>query len=309
MSEAFCYWNGRLMPARELQVAPWDLGFVQGVTVAEQLRTFCGKLFRVEKHLDRLRDSLQTIGVEPQPALDELGKIAADLAARNHRLLDEGDDLGLSLFCTPGPYRAFIPQGVDVSVPARPTVGMHTYPVAFGSFASKYREGERLIISHTRQVPANCWPASLKCRSRMHYYLADLEARRQDPQARALLLDQGGMVSEASTANFLIYRRDEGFVSPPLDQILPGVSVDSLEGIARGLRIPFVYRNISVPEVLAADEAFLSSTSPCLLPVVSVDGQTLGDGLPGPIFRRTIAAWSELVGCDIVGQAQRFAQR
>src|SRR6185436_5870026 len=97
----------------------------------------------------------------------------------------DGDDLGLSIFVTPGAYAAFAPPG-----PRGPTVGIHTFPVAFGTFAAKYRQGERLATTHVDQVPTTCWPVDLKCRSRMHYFLADREAKLIDPSARALMLDR-----------------------------------------------------------------------------------------------------------------------
>jgi branched-subunit amino acid aminotransferase/4-amino-4-deoxychorismate lyase len=302
--EPLAYWNGELIPASRMAVPVWDAGFVQGVTITEQLRTFRGELFRLESHLERLEASLRTVQLDPQISMDELGRIAAQLAANNHRLLDPDDDLGLSLFVTPGPYAAFAPQDAH-----GPHIGMHTYPVAFAGFAAKYETGQRLIVTQTRQVPPSCWPASLKCRSRMHYFLADQEARRSDPTARALLLDEDGFISEASTASFLLFRSGTGFLSPPREKVLPSVSVATLEDIAGTLGIPFVCRNLTLDDLAAAEEAYLSSTSPCLLPVVGVDGRPIGDGTPGPTFRRAIAAWSELVGQDIIGQAKRFATR
>jgi branched-subunit amino acid aminotransferase/4-amino-4-deoxychorismate lyase len=304
MTEPLAYWNGTLLPASQLVVPVWDTGFVQGVTVAEQLRTFNGRLFRLDDHLERLRSSLEIVGIELPIPLDELGRLAGDLAARNHRLLAPGDDLGLSLFVTPGPYRAFAPPEAR-----GPSIGMHTYPVAFGAFADKYECGERLIVTDVRQVPSNCWPAALKCRSRMHYFLADRAARQQDPGARALLLDQQGNVSEASTANFLLYRRDTGLVLPPRENILPGVSIAAVEELARQVGVALRNQEFRLDDVWSADEAFLSSTSPCLLPVVTIDGRPVGDGRPGPLFQQLISAWSRRVGLDIVEQARRFAAR
>lgn len=304
MNEPFAFLNGHFLPVSRLSIPVWDAGFVQGVTVAEQLRTFRGRLFRLDQHLGRLANSLRVIGVE-LPELAQLGGIAEELVARNHPLLSSGDDLGLSIFVTPGPYAAFAPADAH-----GPTLGMHTYPVAFAGFAAKYVQGERLVTTSIEQVPTTCWPAALKCRSRMHYYLADREARAREPGARALMLDRDGFVTEASTANLVLYRADTGFLSPPLEKILPGVSVATLEELSAQLRVPFVARNLTVEDVLRADEAYLSSTSPCLLPVVALNGQPIGGGTgPGPMFRTAMAAWSERVGLDIVEQAQQFALR
>lgn len=301
--EPLAYLNGHFIPASKLSIPVFDAGFVQGVTIAEQLRTFGGRLFRLEEHLRRLERSLHVVGI---PDVDALGLASAaeELAERNHKLLAEGDDLGLCLFVTPGPYFA---MAMDAEI--APTVAMHTFPVPFQVWADKYANGQRLAVVDVRQVPGNCWPIELKCRSRMHYYLADRAARQADPSARALLLDQDGFVTEASTANVVIFRQDEGLVSPPQEKILPGVSVATLQDLATELGLQFRHRDLTVEDVRASDEVILTSTSPCLLPVSAIDGQSIGAQMPGNIFTQAIAAWSELVGIDITEQARRFADR
>jgi branched-subunit amino acid aminotransferase/4-amino-4-deoxychorismate lyase len=179
----------------------------------------------------------------------------------------------------------------------------------FHLWADKYRTGQTLVVTDVQQVPSQCWPAALKCRSRMHYFLADLKARSIEPGARAILLDGAGHVLEASTANLCLFRRDEGLISPPKEKILPGVSAGVIAELARGLEIPFFYRDITVEELLQGDEVLLSSTSPCVWPVLRLNGQTIGDGQPGEVFKRLLGAWSELVGVGIQAQAERFAQR
>jgi branched-subunit amino acid aminotransferase/4-amino-4-deoxychorismate lyase len=296
------YRNGQFIPSADLSLAIHDAGFVQGVTVAEQMRTFRGKLFRLEEHLQRLRNALDVVGIAGIE-LATLANAARELAENNHGLLDPADDLGLSLFVTPGPYPTFAPPG-----PSGPTIGMHTYLIPFHLWADTYETGQKLVVSSVRQVPANCWPPELKCRSRMHYFLADREAQRRDAGARALLLDQDGFVTEASTANLVIFNEADGFVSPPREKILPGVSVAVLEELSKQLGVTFSHRDLTVGEVQSADEVILSSTSPCLLPATSLDGNTIGLGRGGETLQKALAAWSDLVGLDIVEQAQRFVK-
>lgn len=297
------YLNGQFVPESTLSVPIYDAGFVQGVTVAEQMRTFGGKLFRLEDHLQRLARSLEIIRI-PNIDLAQLGEAAQELASHNHNLLSPGDDLGLSLFVTPGPYPTFAPPGTH-----GPTIGMHTYPIPFHLWSEKYTSGERLVVSSVRQVPNNCWPLELKCRSRMHYYLADREARERDPDARALVLDQEGFVAEASTASVILFRDDEGFLSPPREKILPGVSVGVLEELAQAMGLAFSHRDLTVDDVHSADEVILCSTSPCLLPVVSLDGQPIAAGTAGRVLKQSLAAWNGLVALEIAEQARRFARR
>jgi branched-subunit amino acid aminotransferase/4-amino-4-deoxychorismate lyase len=305
MPEPIAHLNGKWLPISEAAVSVFDGGFMQGVTVAEQLRTFGGQLFRLDLHLDRLARSLAIVGVDPGLARGEFARIATELAAQNHKLLEDGDDLGLTIFVTPGPYAAF----AAVARHKGPTVGIHTQPLPFGAFADKYDTGESLVVSDIRQVPAACWPAELKCRSRMHYFLADRLARDREPGSRALLLDERGFVTEASTANILAYYRDVGLISPPRERILPGVTVAVIEELAGRLGIPFSHRDLTTDDVAAADEVLLCSTSPCVIPVTRLDARPIAGGRPGPISGQLQAAWSAMVGCDIVAQARRFAAR
>jgi branched-subunit amino acid aminotransferase/4-amino-4-deoxychorismate lyase len=305
MPEPIAYLNGRWLPVSQAAVSVYDGGFMQGVTVAEQLRTFGGKLFRLDQHLDRLERSLAIVGVNPGLRREDLELIATELAAQNHTLLDLADDLGLSIFVTPGPYASFVAAAGHRG----PTVGIHTQPLPFGTWASKYEMGESLVVTDIRQVPAECWSAELKCRSRMHYYLADKQAREREPGSRAILLDERGFVSEASTANLLVYYRDVGLVSPPRERILPGISMAVLEELCAKLGLGFSHRDLTTDDVAAADEVLLCSTSPCVWAVTRLDGRPIADGQPGPACRQLQTAWSELVGLDIVAQARRFSAR
>jgi branched-chain amino acid aminotransferase len=325
MDEPQAFWNGRWIPASAAAVPLDDAGFVLGATVAEQLRTFAGKLFRLEDHLARLHDSLRIVGVElPGPPL---GEVAEELVARNHRLLEPGDDMGLSMVVTPGAYRGYASGG-----PLGPTVCLHTYPLPFNLWADKYDRGQALVTTDVEQVPPACWPPSLKCRSRMHYYLADRQAAAIEPDARALLLDQDGRVTETSTANVLAFygpsqksstvgqisnlpgTRQIGNlphvgVSPPSTKILHGISLAVAAELAGRMGIAMTQRDLTPDDLAAADEVLLGSTPLCLLPVTRLNGRPIGDGRPGELFHRLLAAWSELVGIDIVEQARRFAGR
>lgn len=303
--EQVAYLNGQYLPLSEAAVGVFDVGFIQGVTIAEQLRTFGGKMFRLDAHLQRLARSLAIVGIDLPHPVAELGRLAEDLVGRNHPKLHAGDDLGVTMFVTPGTSTSY-----SVAAPhAGPTVCVHTQPLAFGQWADKYRTGDSLAVTDVVQVPMGCWPRELKCRSRMHYYLADQQARHIATGARALLLDEDGLVTEASTANIVIYTATGGLISPPKEQILPGVSVATLQELSSQLGIPFIHRAITVADVAAANEVLLCSTSPCVWSVTHLNGKAIADGKPGPICQRLRTAWGELVGFDIEAQAIRFAKR
>ena len=165
------YCNGAIRSGQELSISVLDAGFVQGVTVSEQLRTFGGKLFALDEHFARLRRSLEVVGLQDID-LDNLRAEAGVIASHNHSLQQPGDDIGLTIFVTPGS-----PPVLKRSVEAERSVGMSTTPLPFHRWADNYANGVSLVVTSVRQVPANCWPPELKCRSRMHYFLADREAQ------------------------------------------------------------------------------------------------------------------------------------
>jgi len=304
MTTPWAYANGRFMPEAELTISVADAGFVLGATVSEQLRTFGGRLFRLEQHLARLERSLEIVGIAPAQSLAEVGKAAEELVQHNQRLLSTGDDLGLAIFATPGGYAPLLGRRGQS---AGPTIGIHTWPLAFGLWAAGYERGESLVTTEIRQTPADCWPPELKCRSRMHYYLADRTARAQSPGSRALLLDHHGRVCETAAANVVAVRVGEGLITPPADQVLRGISLQALHELAIRAGVPWQERELRLADLATADEILLTSTHSCVLPVARLNGQPIGDGQPGPIYRQLLAAWSAEVGVDIAAQAQAFA--
>ena len=304
MLEPQAYFNGDWIPASSAGIPITDAGFVLGVTIAEQLRTFSGHIFRLEDHLDRLDHALRVIGVDPGLNRRQWIAIAQELVERNSQFLTPGDDWGLSIFVTPGIYHSY-----GSSEDTRPTVCLHTYPLSFHLWAEKYRTGQALVTTPIEQVPPLCWPPEIKCRSRMHYYLADKLALKKDPGARAVLLDREGYILETSTANVLIYRNGEGLISPSKDKILHGISRAVVYEIAGRLGISCHERNLTPDDLVSADEIILTSTPMCLLPVTRFNGQPIGGGRPGEISQKLLADWSKIAGLDIVGQAERFARR
>src|SRR5262249_18020649 len=91
-------------------------------------------------------------------------------------------------------------------------------------------------------------------------------------------------------------------VSPIRDDILPGISRNMLIELARKLCIRFTEKDIGVCDIIKADEAFLSSTGFCLMPVTKINNLPISDGKPGPVFRQLLRAWSQSVGLDIETQ-------
>src|SRR5262249_8207647 len=132
-------------------------------------------------------------------------------------------------------------------------------------------DGQHLVTPSVRHVPPQCLDPKIKHRSRLHFHLADQEARLVDPEALALLLDLDGNVTETATANFLIVERGR-VTSPTTRNTLPGISRATVIDLCGRLGLPFVERDFQVHDALNADEAFTTSTPYCLMPVTRLNG-------------------------------------
>lgn len=307
MNEPLVYLNGQMVPASQAHIAIYDAGIVQGATVTEQTRTFHKRPWRLNDHLDRLFRSLCSTHMDIGFSKEQLAGISHELIEHNARLLDDDGELGLVHFVTAGAYPTFAGMA-GRAVPQVPTVCVHTFPLPFELWAKKMLAGAHLITPSIRHVPPQCYDPKVKYRSRLHFYLADLEARRIDPDASALLLDLAGNITETSTANFLIVERGT-IVSPTIVNMLPGISRAMVIELAGKWGIPFAERDLQVSNAVNADEAFLTSTPYCLMPVTKINGVPIGDGNPGAMTRRLLAAWSAEVGLDIEKQIQTSRKR
>ncbi|MBT4694457.1 MAG: hypothetical protein HOB73_14045 [Planctomycetaceae bacterium] len=290
--------NEDIVPREQLHIELDDIGFVMGTTISERLRTFGGQLFQAEEHFARLALSLESLGIASPELLSRVQAAAIDIVAHNSALCGAGSDLGLVVLVTPGRVTT-----------NEPTVLVYSSALPFSEMHSWYSDGVSLQVVSHRQVPENCWPSHLKCRSRMHYYLADQEARSKQSESRALLLDQHDNIAEASTANLLIYIKDTGFVSPRKENILSGISLSVLENLAAQLGVNFQYADFSVADLMEADEVMLCSTSPSVWAVRECNGQACGAGADGEMVRALQRGFSDLVGIDIVAQAAELTAR
>lgn len=307
MTEPLVYLTGKLVPASQAHLAIFDAGIVLGATVTEMTRTFRHQPYRLEDHMDRLFRSLKYTRMEISTSKAELTEISRELVANNAKLIHPDDELGLIHFVTAGEFPVYA-GSAGRAARLTPTVCAHTFPMPFELWVSKLDHGSHLVTPSIRHVPPQCYDPKMKYRSRMHYYLADKEAQLVDPDASALLLDLDGNVTETGGANFLIVELGT-IVSPTLTNTLPGISRDTVIKLAAQLGIPFVERDIQVHNVMNADEAFTATTPYCIMPVTKINGVAIGDGHPGPIWRKLMAAWSELVGINIEQQIRDVAAR
>ncbi|MFH1007196.1 MAG: aminotransferase class IV [Candidatus Latescibacterota bacterium] len=304
MNEPMVYLNGEMIPASQAHINIYDAGIVLGATVTEMTRTFHHRPFRLEDHVARLFRSLKYVRFDVGMSEQEMTTTTERLIAHNTGLIGPEGELGIIHFVTAGEFRVYAGSaGGGGKVP--PTVCIHSFPMPFHLWTESFgEEGIHVITPSTRHVPPQCIDPKMKYRSRLHFYLADQETHLVDPKAGTLMLDLDGNVTEMSGGNFLIVR-DGTILSATTRNILPGISRQTVIELAGKMGIPFVERDIQVHDVVNADEAFETTTPLCLAPVTRINGIPIGNGKMGPITKQLLAAWSDLVGLDIVDQFRR----
>jgi 4-amino-4-deoxychorismate lyase len=247
---------------------PLDLALLRGEAVFEALRVYGGRPFRLQAHLDRLAASAAAIDLPLPAGLEELAGRAAAAAG--------GGDAVLRLICTRGP---------DVPGEGGPAAFAICTDVP-GSFEEERRRGLRLVLLTTATDPllraASPWLlAGVKTISYALNMAAQRTARARGADD-AVLVGLGGELLEAPTAN-LWWRTGHTLHTPSLELgILAGITRTVVGELAPGLGLKVLDGVFTAEALTAADEAFLSSSTREIMPVVEVDGAPIADGRPGP---------------------------
>jgi len=269
--------------------------------VFDTSRTFNGKIFRLRDHLDRLYRSLKYIRIDPGMTIERMEELTEEVVQRNESVRQPSDDYMITQIVTRG-------ERGPVTQQRTPNVAIWIDPIDFPRYSTLFRDGAHVVIPKTRAYSSMQVDPKIKHYNRLNFVLAELEATDVDPEAFPVLLDTDGNVSESTGANFCVIT--DGVLKTPGDgSTLQGVSRATLLDLAGQLGIPTSVEAIQPYDVYTADEAFLSSTPYCLLPVGRVDNRQIGEEVPGPVTRQLLAAWSEMVGLDIVDQADNLAKK
>lgn len=294
--ERVSYINGQIVPESEAKLSIRDLGFLYGDAVFDTTRTFGWKIFKLHEHLQRFYNSLKYMRIDPGIGQDQMANLTMQVLEKNLHLLEKDGDYWVSQRVTRGVRSADIGGSTD------PTVIIECFPLPFAQRARYYRDGLQIVIPSIRRTP----PESVSPRAKVHNYInlvqADLEVRAQNPEAWAILLDVNGNIAEGFGSNFFIVK-DDVVITPKEQFILAGISRQTVTELAHELAIEVREADIDLFDAYTADEAFVTSTSFCICPVVSVNGSVIGNGdVPGLVTGRLQKAYSGLVGIDIVGQ-------
>ena len=298
--EPVVYIRGSLVPQSQAHIAIYDFGIVLGATVTDLVRTFRQQPYRVEEHVHRFYESCKYARITPPITEAKTIEVTRELIRRNAALGPPEGEHAVVYFITPGEQWIYAGSAGGARE-MQPTFCIHSFPLRFELWRHLLVEGAHLVTPPTRHVPPECVDPKTKNRSRLHWWIADQETKLVDPRAISVLLDLNGNLTETSGANMLLVKNGV-VLSPTPRNILLGISRKTIIELCGKLGIPFAERDLQIHDAVNADEVLLATTPYCMAPVTRFNGLPIGDGRPGPMFARLIAAWSEQVGVDILAQ-------
>ncbi len=269
------YLNGGFMPIEEARIPVLDRGFIFGDGVYEVIPVYSRHPFRLAEHLRRLQYSLDKVRIDNPLDTDEWARLLGEIIQRN-----AGDDQSVYLQVTRGVAKrdhAF-PKGI------KPTVFMMSMPLVTPAPA--------LVESGVACITAQDY-RWLNCDIKSVSLLGNCMLRQLsvDAGAAETILFRDGRLTEASSSNVFIVR-DGVVLTPPKDHlVLPGITYDVVIEIARAREFQIEIRPVSEAEVRDADEIWITSSTKEVLAVTALDGKPVGDGKPGPLFRRMHALY------------------
>ena len=296
--ERIIYFNGNYVPESEVKVHFRDRSFKYGDGVFDMTRTFGHKIFKIEEHVDRLYKSLNYMDIEIDVSKKEMINISKMILEKNLHLLGPNDDYWIGQRISRGVDKV---GGEQWDLDGGPTVIVECAPLPLKPRASLYETGIKVWTPSTRRTPFQSMSPRAKTHNYINLILGDNEVKRIDNDAWAILLDINGNITEGMGSNIFTVV-GETVYTPKSQHVLGGISRETVIEQAKEININVVEKDIEVYEAINSDEIFLTSTSLCICPVTYFNGKKIGKDIYGPITKKLIESYKDLVSYDFVKQ-------
>ena len=280
-NDFLAYINGRVMPYSQAAPILQRINARSAGGYYDSARTFGGKPFKIRQHIERLFNGLAYSRIDTGLSVSDFETISTGLIETNHAILeDERIELTVTQTVTISrPESADDLPGVDVAI--------YCAPLDVSVFARSYLQGVQIYTPNTYPEPKG-QPTG--------------DGKSGAVQALPLMSNAKGHITECRGANFM-FVSDGRIKLPDRSNVLPGVSMHTVLEICDYLGIGVDEGLYTHRDLYDADEAFVSSTRYCLLPVAAINGYPLGDSVPGPMVASLLSRWKEIVGTDFVQRA------
>ena len=282
------YLNGRLVNKENAKISVFDHGFLYGDGVFEGIRAYNCLVFKLKEHIDRLFESARSIMLKVPITKEKMSRAIIN-TLRANKLKDAY-------------IRVIVSRGEgDLGLDPRKCEGNESVVVITDKIAlyprELYNKGMAIITVPTiRNIPEALNP-QIKSLNYLNNILAKIEAINAGYQ-EALMLDHLGYIAECTGDNIFTVKKEEIYTPPQCMGTLRGITRDVVLNIAKRLKIPAHEHVITRHELYISDECFLTGTAAEIVPVVKVDGRTIGDGKPGKITKLILKEFRNLTKKD-----------
>lgn len=278
------YINGKYFDKEDAKISVYDHGLLYGDGVFEGMRSYSGNVFRLTEHIDRLYESALAICLKIPISKDEMTAAVKQTLEKNSL-----QDAYIRLVVTRGAGSL----GLDPNRTSNPQVIIIADHIALYD-PKFYENGLKIITASTIRNH----PAALSPRIKSLNYLNNIMAKIEGLQAgcmEAIMLNHKGEVAECTGDNIFIIKRGE-LLTPPKDAgILEGITRNAILELAQSLGIPARENTLTRHDLFVADECFLTGSAAEVIPVVSIDNRSIGEGQVGPITKTLMAEFKKLV--------------
>jgi branched-chain amino acid aminotransferase len=281
MEKTTFYINGTFVDESEAYISIMDHGFLYGDGVFDAFRVHDGKIFEFEAHMNRLYDSARIIDLDIPLSIEQFKNIVIETVRRSGYK---------DCYIRPQVTRGIGSLGHDPGTCKTPSIVVYVTPVP----VLKKERSIRTIISSYRRPPAFILPPESKTLHYINNILAKMEARKRGVDD-AILLDIRGFVSEGCAWNIFLVRNRRVVTPSIASSILRGITRDVVIRILKEMNLPVEERDVTVSELLVADEVFGTGSGSGISPIVEINGRKVGDGSPGPVANETETRFRSLI--------------
>lgn len=276
------YLNGKLVPEKDAKVSVFDHGLLYGDGVFEGIRTYNGRVFKLDEHIERLYRSAKAIALEIPMTHAAMCRAVLETCRVNKTnngyvrlLVTRGvGNLGLN------PYSCKKPQVIVIAAK------IQLYPKEL------YERGMRMVTSGTLRNHTEAVSPNIKSLNYLNNILAKIEAINAGVY-EVVMLNQQGYVAEATGDNIFIVTRNRLRTPPISAGALEGITRDTVMDLARKTGMDVVEESLTRYDLYTADEVFLTGTAAEIISVVEIDRRTIGTGKPGPCTRELAGKFHE----------------
>lgn len=273
--DLLAFFNGRFMAQSQAPEEMKQAGFQSVGGFYDNERTFNGKVFKLEAHLTRLYRGLTYTKLDAGMTPEEMAAITGKVLEANLPHLKQDEEFLVTQIVSPRPDT---PQG------SMANVVVYCQFLDLGLFAASYSRGVRIVTPVTYAVPPKA------------------QDRSRGAMTFPLMMDAEGNITECQGGNFM-FVQDSRINLPDRRNVLAGISMETVLEMAQSLALPVEEGDYSLSDVYNADEAFVTGTRFCMVPVASVNGLRIKGGVNGPVTQRLLEAWKQAVGADFVRQS------